>query len=331
MIRMGREHEPPAELDPGLVAAYAATFIPRFDRYPLQLPDGRYVTLRRQLHLDLVTAHLKGLITLGAYALDAQSQARWVCFDADDGDQWQRLLAMAAHLEREAVTPYREPSRRGGHLWLFFEPQDGAQARRFARQLLVEHELENVELYPKQDALDAGPGSLVRLPLGRHRLTRQRYHFITSAGEPLAPTVRAQVRLLSAPARVPQAFIDQVVARVPTPEAASPTPRLVLLPDAGLGETLSERLKHRISVFDFVSQYVELNDRGVGMCPFHDDHHASFGVNREKNYWSCWAGCGGGSLIDFWSKWREAHGKDPGFVATITELADILFPRPDAP
>ena len=35
--------------------------------------------------------------------------------------------------------------------------------------------------------------------------------------------------------------------------------------------------------------------RGCGLI----DLHPSFGVNTEGNYWHCFAGCGGGSVIDF--------------------------------
>src|SRR5690606_5025124 len=89
--------------------------------------------------------------------------------------------------------------------------------------------------------------------------------------------------------------------------------------------TLSERLKNAISVYDFVGRYVDLDERGTGLCPFHDDQRRSFGVNREENFWHCWAGCGGGSLIDFWMKWREREGLDASFSATLKALADILL------
>ncbi len=53
---------------------------------------------------------------------------------------------------------------------------------------------------------------------------------------------------------------------------------------------------------------------------FHDDHHASFGVNDEGNYWHCFAGCGGGSVIDFWMKWRKCD-----FTTVVRELAKVLL------
>jgi DNA primase len=71
---------------------------------------------------------------------------------------------------------------------------------------------------------------------------------------------------------------------------------------------VSEKIKASVTVLEFVSQYVDLKPTesgAVGLCPFHDDHRPSFGVNDEGNYWHCFAGCGGGSVIDFWMKWRE--------------------------
>ena len=71
---------------------------------------------------------------------------------------------------------------------------------------------------------------------------------------------------------------------------------------------------------DFVSQYVELSHAGRGLCPFHDDQNASFSVNAERNYWHCFAGCGGGSIIDFWMKWQGCD-----FAEAVHELAELLL------
>jgi len=313
------EAEPPPEL----VRAYADTFIPRYDLYPIQLRDGRYVTVKKPLELALVHKHLRGALTLGAYALSPASMARWICLDADDEDGWHSLVKMAGALSIPRVPAYLELSRRGGHLWLFFEhPLPGADARRFGQRLMHDFGVSGVELYPRQDVLRTGPGSLVRLPLGRHRLTGERYPFVDLDGYPLAPTIREQVRLLASPRPVPRWFLDEYLASAPiaAPSAAEAPP--VRQPG---GERLSERLKQSISVYDFVSQYVALDERGRGHCPFHDDQHQSFSVNREGNYWHCFAGCGGGSLIDFWMRWREQHGQDPAFVPTVAELAEMLL------
>lgn len=322
---MGHEQEPRIELSPEQLRAYAATFIPRWDCYSIQRPEGQYTAIKQPLTTAHVEAHFRGQITIGAYALDQSSQAQWVCFDADDEQEWSGLVSMAAQLQRESVPTYIEQSRRGGHVWLFTHPLPGREARRFGKQLLQEHQLPSVELYPKQDRLVTGPGSLVRLPLGIHRKSNRRYHFINIDGEALAPTVREQIALLANQQRVPPSFVAEVLQRAPEARLVLPTPKYSPTEGPISGDTVSERIKNRIAVADFVSQYVQLDRGGKGLCPFHDDHEESFSINQDGNYWHCFAGCGGGSVIDFWMKWRGVHGQSPDFKDTVTELAKMLL------
>ncbi len=307
------------------VVRFSKTFIQRKDCYPLQLSTGRYICVKKQLTTTHIIDHIRSKHTLGAYALDTNSVARWLCLDADHDDDWLQLLQLAKVLHKDNIPVYLETSRRGGHLWLFTPPLSGTDIRRFGKTLLKQHGLPTrIELYPKQDQLKTGPGSLVRLPLGVHRKTGKRYPFIQLNGTLLAPTIREQVVVLSQPRRVPRPFIDHILAQFA--ETQPPPPSLQLTEVSPIdGKHLSERIKAVISVRDFVSRYVELNERNVGNCPFHDDQNPSFGVNDRENYWACWASCGGGSIIDFWSRWREKQGQDGSFTATITDLARILF------
>src|SRR5262245_16203778 len=70
------------------------------------------------------------------------------------------------------------PFSAGGHLWILFEPITA----RVGRQLILGAlpELQGVEVFPKQDYLEPKTpvGSLVRGPLGIHRLTGKRYPFV---------------------------------------------------------------------------------------------------------------------------------------------------------
>jgi hypothetical protein len=319
-----KEQLPLPEIAPELVQAYANTFFNRFDCYPLQHDTGRYVSIKQPLTLPLVTAHLRGELTIGAYALDTESRAHWLCFDVDDEESFVVLKQLAQNLQVQSITSYLELSRRGGHLWLFTFPLSGKAIRHFGQQLLTGYAFPKIELYPKQDMLTTGTGSQVRLPLGIHRKSGKRYSFITPDDKPLAPTIREQIALLSHPACVPQTFIEATLAQVIERTSLLPKRRTEKVKWAS-GSTLSERLKNAISVYDFVSRYVELDEHGKGLCPFHDDQQPSFQVNRERNFWSCYAGCGGGSAIDFWMKWRQIHGQDGSFTATIKDLAQILF------
>ncbi len=173
------------------------------------------------------------------------------------------------------------------------EAVSGREVRAFGHGLLAAHQVEGVELYPKQGQLADGPGSLIRMPFGVHRLTGRRYGFYTSDGSPLAPSIREQIYALKTPETVPEAAFEAYRSFVP------PQPALAVTePPEELAGTLSERIKASVTVLEFVSQYVELKPTAsgaVGLCPFHDDHHPSFGVNDEGNYWHCFAGCGGGN------------------------------------
>jgi hypothetical protein len=345
--RERRDKPPFKDLDTDLVVAYAATFIPRDDMYPLQLENGRYISIQRQLYPELIAAHLKGFITIGAYALNRDSITKWVCLDADDQLRWNKLIGLAQTLNGEGITPYLEPSRRGGHLWLFTPSLSGTDARRFGKQLLADYKLDKlrIELYPKQDKLVTGPGSFVRLPLGKHRLTNKYYPFITIDGLPLksptaaTPSIRDQIKVLTNPIRVPKDFINGFVARSPLPKTHSPTPKfeIAATPDVpkpqkppkkrrGRYEAKpSERIKATMSVQEFVSRYIDLDDQLRGHCPFHEDQIKSFSINPDHNFWHCFACERGGSIIDFWMLWRKKAGEDPSFKATITDLAHKLL------
>jgi hypothetical protein len=319
-----KEHTSIFELQPELLNAFQSVFMSRTDCYPLQLDKGSYISVKQPLTLSLIIAHLKGEVTIGVYALDTESRAHWLCFDVDDEDSFVVLKRLAQDLQAQGINSYLELSRRGGHLWLFTAPLPGKDIRRFGRQLLSGYSFSKIELYPKQDILTSGTGSLVRLPLGIHRKSGKRYPFITPDHQPLATTIREQIALVAHPVYVPSTFIDETLARIIEPPTLLPKPRTEKVKWAS-GSTLSERLKNAITVYDFVSRYVELDEHGKGLCPFHDDKHPSFQVNQTQNYWSCYAGCGGGSIVDFWMKWRQTKGQDSSFTATIKDLAQILF------
>lgn len=135
------------------------------------------------------------------------------------------------------------------------------------------------------------------------------------------------MRLLTAPEKVSPAFIETVLARIPLPEARllSPLPHSKKRAKARKGEPVSERIKSAVSVAEFISHYIELDARGKGFCPFHDDQKKSFQVSTDGNFWNCYAGCGGGSIIDFWMRWREIHHQNGDFTSTLSDLAKLLL------
>jgi hypothetical protein len=203
--------------------------------------------------------------------------------------------------------------------WLFFErPHAGEQVRAFGKWILNVHHIEGIELFPKQDRLYGGPGSLVKLPFGIHRKSGQRYPFIRRDGAWLAPTVREQIYVLSAHKCVPEAVFGAYVSY----ELKQRERLLPRRSGAIFESSVIEKVKNAMPLVDFISAFVDLRpvaSGAVGRCPFHDDQHASFGVNREGNYWHCFAGCGGGSMIDFWMKWKEVD-----FPTAVRELKGMV-------
>jgi hypothetical protein len=187
----------------------AQRFAQRWDLYARQLDDGRYVCVRELLNVGLLFDHLRGEITSGTYLLDQESRARLLVLDADDEQSWENLGRPARELADENIPSYLEESRRGGYLWLFLAgAAAGQKIRAFGPELLAAHQVKGVELFPKQDQLVGGPGSLIRMPFGVHRLTGRRYGFYTAEGSPLAPTIREQIYALKAPETVPETAFE---------------------------------------------------------------------------------------------------------------------------
>jgi len=316
----------PAEQEIGeLGIALSERFIRRWDLYPQQLEDGRYVAVKQPLQQAYLHAHLRGEMTLGAYVLDEQSRSDFLVLDADDAPDWRRLQGMAWALKELGSASYLERSRRGGHLWLFLdEPIAGREIREFGRGLLAHFGIEDIELFPKQDRLSTGPGSLIRLPFGVHQKSGRRYGFYNAEGEPLAATLREQIMALRAPQTMPEAVFERFREMGAAPQKKSPIePPTASLPRPyrdGESKPLSTQLKEAVSVRQFVLRYVELSPKGLGLCPFHDDNVASFNVNDEHNFWHCFA-CGeGGSIIDFWMKMQDCD-----FTTAVRELRDMLL------
>ena len=294
----------------------ASVFFQRRDIYARQLDDGRYISIKEPLESWQLISHLKGKLTLGTYVLDAESQTRLITFDADDNQQLVALTFMAQRLLDDDVPTYLESSRRGGHLWLFFDGSiSGQEARAFGNGLLTAHYLKGIELFPKQDQLGNGPGSLIRLPFGIHRRDGRRYSFINLEGQPLAPTLADQIQMLCAPQTVPEKIFADFVELGDQANMKSQ-----IQPSENSGAMVSSQIKESVTVLDFVSKYVELSTDGRGLCPFHNDKHASFSVNSEENYWHCFAGCGGGSIIDFWMKFQ-----DYDFKTAVGELETMIL------
>lgn len=100
--------------------------------------------------------------------------------------------------------------------------------------------------------------------------------------DPWGSTLREQLYALQSPDFVSGALLEPFKVSS-SPETPKPLPQ----PLHEATGYFSERLKSRVTVLEFISQYVDLkpNESGaIGLCPFHDDQHPSFGVNDKGNY-----------------------------------------------
>jgi hypothetical protein len=270
---VGKEQQPNPEQLGNLARILDDVFIQRHDLYARQLDNGRYVCVHEPLTQAHLEAHLRGNITLGTYMLDAESHGRFLVLDADDDPNWRRLQAASTALEGMGTENYLERSRRGGHLWLFFdEALPGREIREFGQGLLSHFNIDSVELFPKQNRLKTGPGSLVRLPFGVHRRTGKRYGFYDTQRRPLAPALSWQIMVLEDREAVPIPVFQRFhgigsrkLDRGRFDGVGRPRQTKI---EKGNGLLPSERIKAAVSVKDFVSQYVELSPSGTGICPF---------------------------------------------------------------
>lgn len=316
-----KEHLPNHERLVELAEILGQRFVLRRDLQARQLRDGRYICLRQPLEERHLVAHLKGKLTLGAYLLDEDSRGRFLVIDADRAADWREIRAVSATLAGEGIASYLEPSRRGGHLWFFTaERLPGSLLREFGRGLLAHYGLEGIEVYPKQVELTSGPGSLIRLPFGVHKRSGRRYGFYFPSGELIAPTISEQIHVLGAAQSLQNDALLHFGSYAEKEVVSEPFKAVFRYERLSESAPVSERIKAAMSVEEFVGRYMALSREGRGLCPFHDDHIESFSVNREQNYWHCFACEMGGSIIDFWMQWRGCD-----FTSALRELAALLL------
>ena len=69
--------------------------------------------------------------------------------------------------------------------------------------------------------------------------------------------------------------------------------------------------------------------KDMAKCPFHEDSNASMSIDDVKGLWNCFAGCGGGDIIDFEMKYRGAGFLDAAASLGSDPLKNVASaPRP---
>jgi hypothetical protein len=290
---------------------YRDLFVSRKDDHAVQLTNGRYRRVGCSLQMLDVSDHLLGVRTYGTYVIDEQGLCRFAVIDADTPDGLERLATLQEQFAREGKRSYLEVSRRGGHLWFFFSQPAPAWA---VRAWLLPHCPTDMELYPKQDA-GRGVGSLIRLPLGVHRLSGKRYAFVERAAcgvlAPVSTTLEDTLSWLTTVERVDLPIQDDENRHTPTHTSFSFFSVPATRPH--IREWNAQQ-----DPFQLIGRYVDLNTQGVGRCPFGwhhkgQDQHASFKVYQPGvpgGYcWYCYTWQQGGSVFDFLRYYYNVDGR----------------------
>ncbi len=301
-----------------LVDAYGSLFVHSWDTYAVQQGDGSYWCAHESLHPSRLVDHLLGRYTLGAYVLDGVHTCTYAVLDADTPDGLLALVHLAGQLALLGIWSLLEASRRGVHLWIFFmEPVPASLVRAWLLPYAVQL---GVELYPKQDRLSTGPGSLIRLPLGIHRQTGGWYPFLVSSSDgQLVPVgnsvaeclawVVSSVQRVQVPVSVEMGYEAKDFGGG-VPSLAEPVLASSPLVVPGSASGWSGRGAIRAwcqsqDIVQVIGRSVSLDYRGVGSCPF-KEHHAhgdlrpSFQVFGGANpHWYCYTWGRAGDLFDF--------------------------------
>ena len=294
----------------------ADLFIGRQSDYALQTSNGRYRRVGFPVSLEVVQAHLDGSCTMGSYVIDERGRCFFAVFDADQEGGLLVLAELRRTLARDGIPSYLEASRRGGHLWVFLDTPAPAWA---VRKWLLPFCPPGVEFYPKQDETD-GVGSLIRVPLGVHRLSGRRYPFVIWKQEHLVPVHQQLAGTLEALSQIERVMVPQglfTAYRRASKHTSQTFPSSIRYHarTPGIAEWCAEQ-----EPFAFIGRYVRLDSRGMGCCPFGEHHqagrdrHPSFQVFQPKrpggNCWRCYTGDVSGNVFNFLQLYHDLSAQE---------------------
>jgi hypothetical protein len=312
-------HLTTSALDP-----FIACCVGRRNDYALQLPDGRYRRQGTDLTYETLFWHLEGRQTLGTYVINELNLCPFAVFDSDVSTGLLDLAAVQMNLIMNGIPSYLEHSRRGAHLWVFFsEPIVPALVRAW----LLPFCPADVEFSPKQEAASwEHPGSLIRLPLGVHRQSGERYPFVTLVDDQPLPSFSSVMDALGWFSTIQRAAVSCLPTFSLQRENVSPQTQQNISfkkPEPTTTVEGTRTIRDWCASQDplaVIGRYVNLDGNGVGCCPFgwhHDDGvdtHPSLVVYPPTSpdicCWYCHAWRQGGSLFDFLRLYYELEPRE---------------------
>lgn len=265
--------------------------------------EGQWVCVREPLTAEVVIAAFSGGPSISGYTITPQNVTHVCCIDFDDEDAFAAALRFRDAAAVHGITAYPEPSRRGGHVWMFLDvPAPAKTVRRAMRKLLAEAgipESPKVELRPAQDEIKPdGFGSPIRMPTMPHPKTGRRYPLIGPDDAPLSTRLS---ELLIAIEWSPRAAFEDLAMRFVPPMKELPSdffPPRCIRPDEEV-ESISAVLMELYGA-------QRVNPGHATKCPFHDDRNPSLSVaSDDQRVWckspACWA-------------WNDGRGRGPAEV-----------------
>jgi len=253
------------------------------------------------LSLEIVRQHLAGELTIGLYAINPVTQrCKWMAIDADYTTALEDLIKLQRQLRDDGIEAALEKSRRGGHLWIFFErPVMARDARIYIYNVAGTLDVQvkgaglpdGIEIFPKQDELRPEEfGNAIRAPLGVHRGGRAsrgwRYWYYGADY-----TLNDQLAYLSRIPKVKEQHLQRMIAGKTLPQEFVQRARRAEMPkyiDSNPGE---------FRILDHVEVKRQAGRNWVARCPScaaqgHDRSGDNLAVSvEEPRKYCCWAGC----------------------------------------
>jgi len=288
---------------PHLVDLYWNLFVNRL-AYTVQSErpgkNGKHYYFRpkreRVLSQSMIRRHFSGQKTIALYAINPRTQrSKWVAIDADYDNALEDLLKLQWQLQQDGVQAALERSRRGGHLWIFFQVPLLARDSRIyiynlSRSLRVPVKgrgglAEGIEVFPRQDEL--GPaefGNAIRGPLGIHRAVGRRFWFYGADYR-----LSSQIEYLNQLRKVSEIEMKTFIAGLDMPAEFEYKPKITLPP--------YDPTRREFHILEHVTGVKRRSGNFLTRCPScaqqgHDrsgDNLSILVVDPRK--YKCWAGC----------------------------------------
>jgi hypothetical protein len=308
MERTGMDHRLPAT--PELAREFSELFVNR-RAYTIQSmrpqpESGRHYYYRPKsrptgLSLEIVRQHLAGELTIGIYAINPTTQrCKWMAIDADYTMALEDLIKVQRQLRDDGIEAALEKSKRGGHLWMFFErPVLARDARIYIYHVAEKLDIQvkgdglsdGIEIFPKQDELRPEEfGNAIRAPLGVHWGAREsrgwRYWYYGADYK-----LDDQLAYLRRLPKVNEQHLQRMIAGKTIPQEFAQRARRPEIPkylDSKPGE---------FRILDYVEVRRQVGRNWVARCPScasqgHDKAGDNLAVSvDEPRKYCCWAGC----------------------------------------